>query len=181
MVDTIVLLLTKDMFIVTDPDKFQPSASWIQSPSALKSRLIQSKQNPTKKELRTGIYKPRLTLSQRMNHLGQYSIVLKIEVSLPKLFFGNNFEELQFKDFVPVARKLVTALESMGISTTLEYLSKAPVSSIHYSKNFHFTDGSTPYHYISKIKEAGMKLSLDINQTDYRNEGHSYKWHCNAY
>ncbi len=33
----------------------------------------------------------------------------------------------------------------------------------------------------SKIKEANIKLSLDTNQTDYRNEGHSYKWHCNAY
>ena len=26
-----------------------------------------------------------------------------------------------------------------------------------------------------------MKLSLDTNQTDYRNEGHCYKWHCNSY
>lgn len=26
-----------------------------------------------------------------------------------------------------------------------------------------------------------MRLSLDTNQTDYRNEGHSYKWHCNSY
>lgn len=24
-------------------------------------------------------------------------------------------------------------------------------------------------------------MSLDVNQTDYRNEGHSYKWHCNSY
>ena len=22
---------------------------------------------------------------------------------------------------------------------------------------------------------------MDVNQTDYRNEGHSYKWHCNSY
>lgn len=26
-----------------------------------------------------------------------------------------------------------------------------------------------------------MRMSLDVNQTDYRNEGHSYKWHCNSY
>ena len=32
-----------------------------------------------------------------------------------------------------------------------------------------------------KIKEANIKLLLDTNQTDYRNEGHSYKWHCNSY
>lgn len=26
-----------------------------------------------------------------------------------------------------------------------------------------------------------LRFSLDTNQTDYRNEGHSYKWHCKAY
>ena len=34
------------------------------------------------------------------------SIVLKIELSLPKLFFGNNFDELQYKDFSSVIKKL---------------------------------------------------------------------------
>lgn len=52
---------------------------------------------------------------------------------------------------------------------------------MHYSKNFLLTDGSTPYHYIQKIKAVNIKLSLDVNQTDYRNEGHSYRWHCNSY
>jgi len=55
------------------------------------------------------------------------------------------------------------------------------VAAIHYSKNIALTDGSTPYHYINKIKDANIKLSLDTNQTDYRNEGHSYRWHCNSY
>jgi len=107
--------------------------------------------------------------------------VLKIELSLPKLFFGNNFAELQYKHFAPLTAKLVAVLASMGISTTAEYLSQAPVSAIHYSKNIQLTDGSTPYHYIQKLKAADIKLSLDINQTDYRNDGHSYRWHCNAY
>ena len=61
------------------------------------------------------------------------------------------------------------------------FLAAAPISAIHYSKNIPLTDGSTPYHYINKIKEANIQLNLDTNQTDYRNEGHSYKWHCNSY
>lgn len=60
-------------------------------------------------------------------------------------------------------------------------LAKAPVSVVHYSKNIKLTDGSTPYHYINKLKESNMRMSLDVNQTNYRNEGHSYKWHCNSY
>lgn len=69
----------------------------------------------------------------------------------------------------------------MGIETTVEALARAPISSIHYAKNIPLTDGSTPYHFINKIKEANVKISLDTNQTDYRNDGHSYKWHCNSY
>lgn len=69
----------------------------------------------------------------------------------------------------------------MGVITTLESLQEAPVSAVHYSKNICLTDGSTPHYYINKIKEANIQVSLDTNQMDYRNEGHSYKWHANSY
>lgn len=69
----------------------------------------------------------------------------------------------------------------MGIVVAQEDLINVPVLAIHYSKNIPLTDGSTPYHYINKIKEANVHFSLDTNQTDYRNEGHSYKWHRNSY
>jgi len=109
--------------------------------------------------------------------------MLKIELSLPKLFFGNNFDELQYKDFTALVSKLQKVLSVMGVQTTIEALAQAPVSAIHYSKNIPLTDGSTPYCYIQKIREANVKQALDINIRDYRNEGHfpSFKWHCNAY
>lgn len=181
MVDTIVLILNEQMYALSNPDAFQPSASWALSDNFSRSRFVQSKQNPTKKELLNGMYKPRLTLSPRINQHRRREVMLKIELSLPKLFFGNNFAELHFKDFLSLTQKLVSVLATMGVTTTVELLAQAPVSVIHYSKNFQLTDGSTPYHYIHKIKEANVKLSLDTNQTDYRNDGHSYKWHCNAY
>lgn len=179
MIDTIVITLAKDMFEITDPEKFTPSAAWANSNRSQRGML--SKQNPTKRELLKGIYKPRLTLAHRINKDGRREIMLKIELSLPKLMFGNNFAELRFKDFAPLTHKLVTALADMGIDTTAQALAQAPISAIHYSKNIKLTDGSTPYHYIQRIKEANIQLTLDTNQTDYRNEGHSFKWHCNAY
>ena len=69
----------------------------------------------------------------------------------------------------------------MGIITTAQTIAQASIAAIHYSKNMYLTDGSTPHFYINKIKEANIRLSLDTNQTDYRNEGHSYKWHANYY
>jgi len=177
MIDTIVLMLNQSEFTITEPDRFTPSAGWVLNQP---TRNIQSKQNPTKKELLQGNYEPRLTLFSSNKLFGQGPI-LRIELSLPKLFFGNNFAELQAKDFAVLNEMLVIVLEEMGVTTTATTLAQAPVSAIHYSKNIALTDGSTPYHYIQKIKEANIKLSLDTNQTDYRNEGHSYKWHCNSY
>ena len=198
MIDTVVLLLPQYAYQITDPDKFVPSyfakatkdgsARWITGISSSTVHGIQSRQNPTKKELLAGIYKPRLTLfpsanpSARKATPGKYTpIVLKIELSLPKLFFGNNFEELKQKDLQPLLAKLSATLNQMGVIVDPQELAKAPVSVVHYSKNIKLTDGSTPYHYIQKIKESNIKMSLDVNQTDYRNEGHSYKWHCNSY
>lgn len=181
MIDTVVILLRKDQFTLTDPELFSPSAQWVLQPYTNQLHGIQSKQNPTKRELALGIYKPCLTLAHRINPLGGSTVSLKIELSLPKLMFGNNFQELRAKDFAALTHKLAQVLANMGIHTTPATLAKAPLSAIHYSKNIPLTDGSTPYHYINKIKEANTKLTLDVNQTDYRNEGHSYKWHCNSY
>lgn len=180
MIDTVVLFLSRDKYHISEPDKFEPSAQW-----ALDNNHrpigFQSKQNPTKKELLNGIYKPRLTLAHRINSKTEAEIMLKIELSLPKLFFGNNFNELMSKDLDPLLEKLSLTLKEMGAIVSSKNLLKAPVSVIHYSKNIPLTDGSTPYHYINKIKEANIKLSLDVNQTDYRNDGYSYKWHSNSY
>ncbi|OGB83583.1 hypothetical protein A3F66_04400 [candidate division TM6 bacterium RIFCSPHIGHO2_12_FULL_32_22] len=178
MIDTIVLTLKAKEFQVTNPELFRPNANLILNS---KSIGLIAKQNPTKKELKHGIYKPHLTISKRLNSLKFHEPMLKIELSLPKLIFGNNFEELRYKDFNSILNKLVYILYDMGIKTSYEILSNAQVSSIHYSKNFVFTDGTIPYHYINKIREANLKLSLDVNQTDYRNAGHSFKWHCNSY
>ncbi len=181
MIDTVVLLLPQHAYKITDPDKFVPSARWITGINSSAVHGIQSRQNPTKKELLAGIYKPRLTLFPSANIRNSKEIVLKIELSLPKLFFGNNFQELKGKDWQPLLQKLADTLGQMEVIVDPLELAKAPVSAIHYSKNIKLADGSTPYHYISKLKESDMRMSLDVNQTDYRNEGHSYKWHCNSY
>lgn len=178
MIDTVVLLLSSDMFEILNPDRFSPSARWITNNSTRTIYGMQSRQNPTKKEMLAGIYKPRLTLFYSFH---EKQPVLKVELSLPKLFFGNNFQELKGKDLQPLLQKLADTLKQMEVIVDPKNLAKASISAIHYSKNITLTDGSTPYHYINKLKESNMKMSLDVNQTDYRNEGHSYKWHCNSY
>src|SRR3989339_686244 len=118
MIDTIVLKLSNDMFFITDHDKFPPSARWLtdtQTGSFGGRAYIPSKQNPLKADLLNGIYKPRLTLTNRFNHTGRWEPSLKVELSLPKLLFGNNFDELQDCDFEPITNKLQQRLKEMGV------------------------------------------------------------------
>lgn len=183
MLDTVVLTLSKDMYYINDPDRFEPSARLILGDgTSMGSRgYIQCKQNPTKAELKNGIYKPRLTLTNRFNHTGRREPTLKIELSLPKLLYRNNFDELIKDDFDPVTTLLQLRLKEMGVMVFTRVLENAPVSAIHYSKNIPLTDGSTSHYLISKIKEANIKLSLDVDEANYRNEGYGYKWHSNSY
>lgn len=180
MIDTIVLTLASHQYHIIESDKFKPSAKWIYDP-ALIPVGIQSKQNVTAGELRHGIYKPYLTLSNTKTSDTTRDIRLKIELSLPKLIFGNNFQELRYKDFSAVLKLLVDNLQSMGVTVDKNVLAKAKVAAIHYSKNIELKDGSTPYHYLQKIKEANVAAAIDTNESTYRNDGHCFKWHCNSY
>lgn len=138
-------------------------------------------QNPTKSELLGGNYKPRLTITNRFNSSGYSDWTLSIELSLPKLMFGNNFDELSDRDFPAIIVRLQVKLKEMGVSVFTALIENAPVSAIHFSKNISLTDGSTPHYYISKIKEASVPLALDVNETSYQNDGYGFKWHANSY
>ncbi len=150
MLDTIKLTLDKSMIAGIDKTLFQKET---QNASRGYFTLVQ---NPTKTELQNGIYKPRLTLTNRFNTSGQRGLTLAIEFSAPKLLFGNNFDELMDSNFPAVIDKLETVLKTMGIRVFHELMLAAPVSAIHYSKNIPLTDGTTPHYLINKIKEANI-------------------------
>jgi hypothetical protein len=120
-------------------------------------------------------------VTKRLAPSGGFNIPLRVEFSAPKLLFGNNFDEIVEADFEMVVVVLGEKLSQMGIETKQEVVRQAPVSAIHYSKNIPLIDGSTPYYYIRKMRQANISFWIDVNQTDFRNDGYSYKWHCNSY
>lgn len=186
MIDTIVLTLKTGMFTILDHDKFSPSTKGLYDASIGYYRLggrsnITCKQNPTPNELKQGIYKPRLTVTKRINRERNFEITLKIEFSIPKLLYGNNFDELTEADFPAVIQKLKTVLRDMGVYILEQHLTNAPVSSVHYSKNIALTDYTTPYTYLSQLNKLNINQRLDTNRTDFRNEGHSFKYRANSF
>lgn len=185
MIDTIVLTLKQNMFTIIDHDKFSPSTVGLYDKENYyrlggRSNIV-CKQNPTPTELKNGIYKPRLTATKRFNKYKQYEIMMKVEFSIPKLLFGNNFDELEGTEFDKVFQLLKSKLRQMGVLVYEQWLINAPVSSIHYSKNIPLTDYSTPYSYLEKIYKTNISERLDFNQTDFRNGGHSLKYRANSF
>lgn len=185
MIDTIVLTLRQNMFTIMHHDYFSPSTEGLYKPSEYyrlgsRSNMV-CKQNPTPSELKAGIYKPRLTITKRINKQRQFEITMKVEFSVPKLLFGNNFDELDETDFDNVIQILKQKLRDMGVMIFEHLLVVAPVSAIHYSKNIALTDYSTPYTYLEKLSKANINQRLDLNQTDFRNEGHSLKYRANSF
>lgn len=183
MIDTIVITLNHGMFTILDHSKFSPSTAGLYDKSyRLGGRSnFTCKQNSTASESRMGIYKPRLTVTKRFSPIAGYDIVLKIEFSAPKMLFGNNFDELTDDDFSRLLSKLKYTLRQMGVYVYENALINAPISAIHYSKNISLTDYTTPYTYIKQLTKMNINKKLDTNQTDYRNEGHSFKYRANTF
>ena len=136
MLDTIVLTLNSNMYTILDKDKFSPSAKVLDNPSHNfgSKGYIKCVQNPSSIEQKAGNYKPRLSVTKRFVGFGQMDITMKIEFTVPKLLFGNNFDELIDSDFDKVITKLVTSLKDMGVLVFSKIIMSASVSSIHYSK-----------------------------------------------
>ena len=182
MIDTIVLTIPKNKYIILNYDRFTPSArGFFQEPfyNIGARNNFSCKQNPTKTELKSGLYKPRLTITRRIRN-GYCETPLKIEFSIPKLIFGNNFDEITENHFPEIITLLKNKLKSMEILILDPDLINANVSAIHYSKNIALIDYSTCSMIINELHKCSIKR-LDLDKTSYRNNGQSIKFHCNSY
>lgn len=183
MIDTIVLTLMSDKFNITDHSRFSPSTLGLFIPPFYRlggRGNFSCYQNPTITELKAGNYKPRLTVIKRMVH-GGFGIALRIEFSIPKLIYGNNFDEVTVADFPLIIKTLYAKLTEMSVAVDIRDLVTAPVSAVHYSKNVILTDYSTPKMVLDEIRKANVSLRFDADEANYRNDGHLLKYHTNSF
>lgn len=179
MIDTIRLILDEGTFHINDPDRFQPNAKTILD---LKERfssrgLMKAVLNPSKQEKQDGGYAPRLTLRRRPPNI----VELVIEFSIPKLLYGNNFDEVAETDFSQVIEALQNKLEAWNIYIFAALLRSAPVGAIHYGKNIVLPRYSLCKSIINMLSKVPVSRWLDHNKVEYRNGGHLYKTHSNSF
>jgi hypothetical protein len=170
MIDTIILTLP--FYRIVDGSKFTPSTQNISTDRFGSQPWIKYVQNPTADDLRNKNYKPRLTITKRIVK-GGIVAPLKVEFSVPKLIFGNNFDEVQEADFEDVLTTLLSKLEEMGIQSSQDNLVAAKVQAVHFSKNVAFEDGTTASSIIRELEKIDLTKKWDLNHRHFQDDGHA--------
>lgn len=167
MIDTIILSIpTKDVKML-DSDTFNIQPWHLQAKTESYEKYIK---NPASKELKSGLYFPRLTGYNRNDVLTEK---IKIEFSAPKLLYLNNLDELEDSQFEEVVRALQDRLKRMGVLIPHQTLIDADVSTVHYSKNIELTGGHTSQYVISELNKINLNKRFDLTKARYINDGES--------
>lgn len=169
MIDTAKLILS-----------FSKQPDWL--PTARLQRVvdpitgrIKAIGNPTTPDKKQGIYKPRATYSEQVREGKRRTYQLAIELSLPKLIYGNNFDELTDADFITVTQELAGSLKTAyDIIVTPQQLEQATVAKIDYSKNIIYTDYTPVATIVNAMRKANIAKTYDVQKTDFKNGGSAY-------
>lgn len=176
MIDTVCLLIPKSKITMMDATKYDLPAWNLHSKTDAYDKFVK---NPSKKNLKTGMYFPRLTGYKRKDFTQDSNI--RIEFSVPKLIFQNNLDELEEKDFPIVIETLHAQLMRMGLLVHKSTLEMASVSSVHFSKNILLKNGFTSSHLISEMNKVNLRKTFDFARARFINDGQSLYIHTKAH
>ena len=185
MIDTIRIILEPEFFIITKPEYFEPSASYMNvypySKLSKDGSFTCTQFTPPKeirKEIGIGIYFPRLKY-KRIRIKDGWKAYLKIEFSAPKLLFGNNFKEVINADMQHVCDVLRERMRVMGVQVTNHDILHAQVVGIHFGKNIFISDYADCLTLLKAISSVKMNARLESAKTEYRNDGRIVRFRAN--
>lgn len=173
MLDTIILQFEPNQYHITNYGNFGTTKEQVEKTS---SGFCKWHNNPTSRDKKLGVYKPRLTLIKR-----GVRKVLKIEFSAPKLLFGNNIDELEEKNYDEVVKKLQERLKDMGVLVWTKHIEEAEVLSFHPSKNIPLSGGYTASLAISELKKVGLNKRFDFDEKNFRNNGEVLQFYTRSH
>lgn len=173
MLDTVILQIPINYSAIIDHSQFTPSTRGIVDNPA---SFYKYTNNPTKTDRESGVYKPRLTVIKRGNR-----IYLKAELSVPKLLFGNNLDEIEEGDFGEAVKKLRKIIEQKGVHLWTHEIEKAEVLGFHPSKNIPLSKGYTSSFAIRELSKINLNQKLDLERVSFRNDGESIQLYANRH
>jgi hypothetical protein len=172
MIDTIILQIPINSSAIINSDQFKPSARMIENVQG----FFKCVNNPTTKDKKEGVYKPRLTIIKRGARL-----YLKVEFSAPKMLFGNNLEEIKENSFEALIKGLQEKIKQMGVELWSHEIEKAEVIGIHPSKNILLNNGYTSSFVIRELSKINLNQKFDLERVSFRNDGESMQFYTNQH
>lgn len=166
MIDTIVLKLEREQ--VRSVDMESSGIKWdLQSRTNVYDKYVR---NPSPSDLASGLYFPKLTGYHRKGKGIEWGKTIRIELSLPKLIYNNNFDELTDRDFELVAKTLQERLEKVGLVVSINQLLNAPITTVHYSKNILLKEYTA--QFVSReLGKINLNKRFDFSRARFSNDG----------
>lgn len=174
MIDTIILNIPNGQYQIQSMRRFTDSGQKFGKNGVMIYRKFVN--NATPEEIETCIYRPSLTLYQRIG-----GSILKIQFSAPKFLFGNNLQELEEDQFEDVLDALHESLSAMGISVEKENLRHGTVMSFHPSRNIPISGGYTALGIIKDFSKVNLTEKMDLSDTKYRNKGYGIQFRAKSH
>jgi len=176
--DTVDLKINEQDFKITAPDLFEPNANIVFNYRG--KGVLSAFQCMSATDKRQQHYKPKLAIKSAPR-IGGSTISLYIELSLPKLIYGNNLQEVTDDDFDTIILKLKDVLAEMGVEVETSVLINAHVSRFHSCKNVIMEQGVSAQYVISQIAKEDLGARLGNGQTHYQNGGYCARFRTNEY
>lgn len=177
MIDTVKLLIPVHNPLIFDGSRFTPISleQLVNSRGYGKTFL-----NPSPTYAKMGRYMPRLTIFKRVRQFGAVTYELAAEFSAPKMLFGNNFDELEEKDFDALLTAIqATLYELLGHKFFKAQLARADIAAWHPSKNIVFLDYTSCQTILNTMGKLDVSKTYDLQKTDFR-DGHVVHIHANS-
>ncbi len=115
-------------------------------------------------------YIPKVEVWEKLNKMGVV-YEMRLEVSLSKLLFGNNLQELKETDFSKVIEKIQSSLERVSINIKYEAIINARVSYLHLGKNLLLPKNIHPSEVIRTMAKVKTTKAYSNVSERFDNDG----------
>lgn len=166
--DQIILEIPSKYFHVLNTRAFEPEYYPIR-PGFFEYKKYLSKLHPK------GYY-PQISIHGRPNKKLGYQYILKIQVSVPKLLYGNNLVSVNLEDEDRFYHILKAKCWDLGVEI-LASPKNIKVIGFDPSINIYLTGGSTSDQAIRYLYKAYTSKNISFDKRDFRDKGHAIYLH----
>lgn len=136
------------------------------------TRAITLSSDSARKHKKEGIYSPQISIETHRRVAPARNV--SIQVSVPKLLYGNNLFEVNDSCLMPFVNELQRKLEEFGLRLRKEEILSATVHRIDYAKVIKLPSHTSPENFINKLDKAGYRPRADLTRRDIRSGKEGY-------